>query len=233
MRKAAFLLTTQNIDIIINLNIHLMKKTLKFMVIGIIAVTMVSCQSKEEKAAEIIKKELSKNLYDFDSYQPIETIVTEAKMTMYNDSTCWKKAIAFRYGMKKVSEYLAEAKDAQKHMEIWGKPTSYSSTYSDKQYYQYKEEFDENYKKSKNAYDCKSISKELKELITKLDTTKVIGWEAKHRFRCKTKGGHSTIGEYRYVLDKDFKNVILIEDIEEDSEIRESLEYVANGGFDN
>ena len=213
-----------------------MRKALQILTLGVISILMVSCQSKEEKAAEFIKNELSKTLYDFESYQPIETTVTEAKMTMYNDSACWKKAAALAYGMKKATEYLEETKEAKEHMDIWGRPSYYSSSYSDNQYYKYKEEYEDNLEKAKNAYEiCKSIAAELKDQIAKLDTAKVIGWEAKHRFRCKTKGGNSTIGDYRYVLDKDFKNVILQEDVDDEDEtaIRDVLKSVANGEFDD
>lgn len=201
-----------------------------------LVIILTGCQSKEEKAAEFIKEELSKTLYDFESYQPIETIVTEAKMTMYNDSTCWNKAAVLAYGMEKTNEYIEEAKDAKEHMDIWGRPSSYSSLYSDNNYYKYKGEYEENLEKAENAFEvCKKIASELKKLIANLDTTKVVGWEAKHRFRCKTKGGQSTIGDYRYILDKDFKNVILREDVDskDDASIRDILKSVKNGDFDD
>lgn len=212
-----------------------MRKTVQFVVMVFISIILVSCQSKEEKAAEFIKNELSKTLYDFESYQPIETTVTEAKMTMYNDSACWTKAAALAYGMKKTTEYLEEMKDAKDRMEIW-RPSYYSSSYSDNQYYKYKEEYEDNLEKAKNAYDiCKGLAAELKKQIANLDTAKVIGWEAKHRFRCKTRGGNSTIGDYRYVLDKDFKKVLLQEDTddEDESAIRDVLKAVLNGDFDD
>lgn len=60
-------------------------------------ILMVACQSKEEKAAELIKNELSKTLYDFESYSPIETTVTEAKLSVYTDTVCWKKANILLY----------------------------------------------------------------------------------------------------------------------------------------
>ncbi len=213
-----------------------MKRKVQFVIIGIVSIIMVSCQSKEEKAAEFIKNELSKTLYDFESYQPIETTVTEAKMTMYNDSVCWKKAAALAYGMKKVSEYIEETKNAKERMDIWGRPSYYSSTYSDNQYYKYKEEYEDNLEKANNAYEiCKGIAAELKKHIAKLDTAKVIGWEVKHRFRCKTRGGNSTIGDYRYIIDKDFKTVILQEDTDDDDEtaIRDVLNAVVKRDFDD
>lgn len=208
-----------------------MRKTFNYLVISLIAILLVSCQSKEEKAAEYIKNELSKTLYDFDSYQPIETNVTVAKMTMYNDSACRSMAADIAEYMKEYTEFLEEAKSAEEHMDIWGRPTYYSSSYSDDKYYYYKKIYENNLS---NAEFMLKLSErvvvELKEKIAKLDTAKVIGWEVKHRFRCKTKGGNSTIADYRYVLDKDFKNTILQEDIddEDDISIRAALKFVAN-----
>ena len=155
---------------------------------------------------------------------------------MYNDSACRSKAAVINYGIKKVKEYLEDSKNAKEHMEIWGKPSYYSSSYSDNQYYKYKEEYEENFEKGKNAYElCKNLADELKKDIAKLDTTKVVGWEARHRFRCKTKGGNSTIADYRYVFDKDFKHVIVKEDIddEDESRIRDVLESVVQGDFED
>lgn len=97
-----------------------MKKVLQFIALGVMSMIMVSCLSNEKRAAKLIKKELSKTLYDFESYEPIETIVTEAKMTMYNDSACWTKAAVIAYHMKDVFEYLEEAKNAEEEMDIWG-----------------------------------------------------------------------------------------------------------------
>lgn len=208
-----------------------MRKTFNYLVISLIAILLVSCQSKEEKAAEYIKNELSKTLYDFDSYQPIETNVTVAKMTMYNDSACWRKAAEVAVYIKESTEFLEEAKSAKKDMDRWGRPTYYSSSYSDDQYYYYKKIYEDNLSNAEFMLNLSErVVAELKERIAELDTAKVIGWEVKHRFRCKTKGGNSTIADYRYVLDKDFKNTILQEyiDDEDDISIRATLIFVAN-----
>ncbi len=37
------------------------------------AFVMSACTSREEKVAETIKNEMFKTLYDFESYQPVET----------------------------------------------------------------------------------------------------------------------------------------------------------------
>lgn len=191
------------------------------------AILLSGCKSKEEKAAELIKDELSKTLYDFDSYQPIETIVIEAKANAYNDSACWRRGAALAYGMQKMVEYINQASEAKDHMDIWGEPSYYSSSYSDRQYYKYKRERDEAMDKAQQiGLLCKNIASEIKDSVSYLDTTMVIGWEVSHRFRCKTRGGNSTIGDYRYIIDKDFKNVLLREDLDDDDDkhVREAIE---------
>lgn len=47
-------------------------------ILSLSVLAFASCMSKEEKAAQLINTEMSKTLYDFDSYEPIETKVTEA-----------------------------------------------------------------------------------------------------------------------------------------------------------
>ena len=199
-------------------------------------ILMVACQSKEEKAAELIKNELSKTLYDFESYSPIETTVTEAKLSVYTDTVCWKKANILLYAFNYSKECLDKAKEAQERMEIWGPPTRYSSSYSDNQYYKYKKEWDEKTKTALTSWEVlKALAKNLKDTLQTLDSEKVIGWEVKHRFRCKNKGGNSTIGDYRYVIDKNFKTVLIREDTDEDEykNLREIVESTLKGDFES
>ena len=196
---------------------------------------MVGCKSKEEKAAELIKNELSRTLYDFESYSPIETIVTEAKHSVYTDTTLWTKAKVMLYTFNNATDYLNEAKEAEERKDIWGKPSSYSSSYSDNKYYKYKKEWQEKSEKAITNWELvKTLAKNLKDTLQTIDSEKVVGWEVKHRFRCKTKGGHSTIGDYRYIIDKDFKKVLIHEDTEDkDSEsLRGMIESVIKGDFD-
>lgn len=206
-----------------------MKKTTPFIALIACLMLLFSCQSKEKKAAKLIEKELSKTLYDFESYQPVETTLTEAKLTMYNDTTSWRKAEVLVYCLDKITNYTEAAEEAKELMDIWGPPSYYSTTYSDKQYYKYKEEYETNTKKRFDYLDIfNSIAKELQEMIAQLDTTKVIGWEVNHRFRCKTRGGLSTFGNFRYVIDKDFEHILIQEDLDDtdESHIRSTLQYV-------
>lgn len=191
-----------------------------------------SCKSKEDKAAELIKTELSKTLYDFDSYQPIETIVKEAKNTAYNDSLCWAKAAVLSVGMEQYIEKTHEATQSVERAQIWGAPTYYSSSYSDRKFYKYMEEGRSNMVEANlAAMVCNGLADSLNGMIQSLDTTNIIGWEVQHSFRCKTRGGNPEIAHYRYVIDKKFKRVLLREDTESksDKHIREAMQMVIDG----
>ena len=211
-------------------------KIIKLSIAFIICIAVfASCKSKEEKAEELIRTELSKTLYDFDSYKPIETTVKVAKANAFNDSTCWNKASVLAYGLSQVVENVKEASNATEHMAIWGKPTYYSSSYSDNQYYKYKSERDEYIAKANLAIIlCNSIANNLADTIAKLDTSQVVGWEVIHDFRCKTRGGNSEIGHYRYIVSKNFKEILLWEDTEQKShkDTRDALETVVSGWED-
>ena len=64
-----------------------MKKTLLSFLALLLCLSFTQCKSKEDKANELIKDYMFKNLYDFDSYQPIETKIDSAFHTIYNDSS--------------------------------------------------------------------------------------------------------------------------------------------------
>lgn len=206
-----------------------MKRRILFiLVIAACTSTFTSCFSKKDRAEKLIRQELSKTLYDYDSYQPIETTVSPAKRNVFNDTTCWNMGGSLAYGMKATVKCIDEMDDAKSHMAIWGPPSYYSSSYSDQQYYKYKDEYEEALLEFQtNLIICKSIASELLDSAQRLDTTQIIGWEVHHDFRCKTRGGNPEIAHYRYVISKDFKTILICEREGEDSDyIREAIESV-------
>lgn len=216
-----------------------MKRFLFICLTLIIAFSFSSCKSKadkskEEKAAELISKELSKTLYDFDSYEPIETIVKEACQTAYNDTTCLRLAATISLTMDKGSNAFNEAQGAKDFMDIWGTPTYYSSSYSDRQYYKYRDKFIDKHNDAVTYFStAKMLGESLEESIKFLDSTKIIGWEVNHRFRCKTRGGLNDIRDYRYIIDKEFKAVIFKEDMDDKNSAmtRAVIDDAAKGFF--
>ena len=184
-----------------------------FTILGI-----TGCKSNEEKANELIRTELSKTLYDFDSYQPIETIVKEAKNTAFNNKECWTYAMVVVSYLNDATEDIKKAQNAQEYMEIWGPPTYYSSSRSDRKYYEYKKEAEghlENAERSAKA--SRAAIDSIKCIKEKLDTIEIIGWEVRHKFRCKSKGGYASIGDYKYVIDKEFEKIIFEIDTDDEN----------------
>lgn len=211
-----------------------MRKNYLLVLLSLLFVGMTSCMSKEDKAEKLIKEEFSKTLYDFESYSPIETIVTEAKQSIYTDSAFFNLAQSLMAGYVLSYEYLEKGKEADEHMEIWGEPSRYSSSYSDRNYNKYKKDKEENYRKCLNTwFIVKGLEKNLKDTLQTIIPEKTIGWEVNHKFRCKTKGGHASIGNYRFVMDEKFKNILLYEDIdnEESKKLREIIEESLNEGL--
>lgn len=118
-----------------------MKKILLW--IAIIIPILSSCKSKEEKATEMIKNEMFKTLYDFESYQPIETKVDSAYTSIYTDSTIISHAYIARHFLDDVDKQLEEIKDAKSTMEIWGDGySSLSRTKFNNAYEKYTEALD-------------------------------------------------------------------------------------------
>lgn len=195
---------------------------------------LASCKSREDRAAELIRQELSKTLYDFGSYEPIETTVTEAYETAYNTPGCFGLAMAIVFEINEFKEAVEAVKDAGRRAEIWGAPTYYSSSYSDNQYYKHMEEVKEQADKATKIMSVvMSMGQTLQDSIANLDGSKQIGWDVKHRFRCKTRGGQATIGDYRYIISKDFKTILLREDIDDDDykQARDVIEEALAGHF--
>lgn len=214
-----------------------MKKVhLLLLVVFIAPLIVTSCKSKEDKAEELVKNELSKTLYDFESYEPIETKVSEAYQTAYNDTTCFRMAMGIAYILDKVSKAFDEAKDAREHADIWGPPTYYSSSYSDSQYRKYLDKANKKSEEALKGYELfKTMGAALEDSIKILDNKKMIGWEIKHRFRCKTKGGQNAIADYRYIVDPDFKTVYFCEDTDDKDykQAREVIEAALKGELTN
>lgn len=201
-------------------------------------VSLTSCETKEEKCAKLIKNELFKTLYDFDSYQPIETKVSEAKGNIYNDSSFWKKAEQLGDSIGLIRSYV----DRQGHLIDLANifmPTYFSSSFSDRKFREYNNESKELGRRIDEMFKyCEKTAKEMLTESEHIDTTKMVGYEVIHSFRCKTKDGNNEIAHLRYLISKDFKKVILREDLDKDGNFEENpksvlekLEDISKGHF--
>ena len=186
-------------------------KTLLFIVVSA-TMLLSGCKSKEEKANELIKDDMFKVLYDFASYEPIETNIDSAFTSVYTDSIITRHAYFIKIAIEKADEYLDEMKDARKTMEIWS--DGYSS-YSNSRYYEAKNKFNEHLEKAKACTNMVTLHSDSIKDRANFIKKEFCGWKATHKFRCKTKGGSPDIGNYEYIFDKDFKEIINKEDLDD------------------
>lgn len=200
-----------------------------------LAILMASCTSNEQKAERLIKADLEETLLDFDSYEPIKTTVIEAKVTMYNDTACRNKAAMLHAAMITAADFASQGEEAKEHMDIWT-PSHYATAYHRSQYVKYREEYISSMEKAQMAYSlAMRVGMELQQQIIELDTSKVIGWDVSHRFRCKNRGGNPTIGDFRYLINTDFSEIIFSVDADskDEKDIIETLDYAASHEFED
>ena len=93
-----------------------MKQIIIMALAGIFILT--GCKSKEEKALEAIKDEMFKTLYDFESYQPVETKIDSAFLSIYTDSTILKHGYVSNAILDEVKTTLEEVKDGNRIAKI-------------------------------------------------------------------------------------------------------------------
>lgn len=204
------------------------KNTLFLVVFTLVSVFLASCQSKEEKTVRLIKENLPEDVFDLESYEPMETTIEKAKMTLYNDTLSWNKASTIVSLFNDIEEYGRERKMAIESMYLYG---FFSGSGSD-DFQEYKEKVETYTEKIKDAVnEIKSLGLELIERFEQLNTKKVVGWEVNHRFKCHTVSGDLVIVDHRYVMDKGFKNILIFENpnYDRDLTVREVLGSVESG----
>lgn len=199
----------------------------KILLFGIIALLFVACKSKEEKANELIKMELNKTLYDFSSYEPIETIVDSAFTSIYRDSLILSHAYKVQACLELYKEQIAEVNSEISTAEIWS--DSYSS-YGRKKFNEAREKAQTSLDKA--IFYAQKMEEEktlLKTEIDKFEST-FCGYQAKHKFRCKTKGGNFDLADYLYIIDENFGKILSVSrlDDEDFDKIKELIDEVKN-----
>jgi hypothetical protein len=205
-----------------------MKKVLFFLVIGCIISCKSNTESKnesisnEEKILELIKDDMFKTLYDFESYEPIETSkIDSAYTTIYQDSIIREEAVKIIATMEICDKILNECEEHYRTIEIWG--DSYTVRARNK-VNEAREELSKNLTYAEKALAMvkdaqKTIKKESENFAPNF-----IGWSVTHKFRCKTKGGAYDLGEYKYIFSPQLDKILYTIDLE--SEIDEKISSI-------
>lgn len=186
-------------------------KTLLFIVVSA-TMLLSGCKSKEEKANELIKDDMFKVLYDFASYEPIETNIDSAFTSVYTDSIITRHAYFIKIAIEKADEYLDEERRTKKPWRFGVMAILHIVTL---EYYEAKNKFNENLEKAKACTNMVTLHSDSIKDRANFIKKEFCGWKATHKFRCKTKGGSPDIGNYEYIFDKDFKEIINKEDLDD------------------
>ena len=168
-----------------------------------------------------------KTLYDFESYEPIETKIDSAFTSIYTDSIIKSYAYIARAFLDDVEENLDKIKDDRNTMEIWS--DSYSSLGRSK-YNEALKNYGERLDKTKRYMEVVNNYMDSIKIISSNFKPEFYGWKASHKFRCKNKGGNFDLGNYIYVFDKKMNSIIYKEDIDDDSnnKIRNIIDEAIN-----
>lgn len=192
-----------------------MKRFFSFGMVVMVICCLSGCKSNERKAEDLIRDYMFKHLHDYDSYEVVETRVDTAYNLPIFNASIRAEAQDVKDIMDDIDDIQSDMESAQRSMEIWG--DSWSS-YSRREYNEARDKWLKNLDNyvGKMTIIINSLS-EINEGIKKMDSKEVLGWLVSHKFRCNTRGGNRTLGDYTFVMDKSFKNILLqIDDDDED-----------------
>ena len=200
-----------------------MKRIYYVVALALCAISIVGCKSREQKAQALINEYMFKTLYDYESYEVVETKVDSCYSSLFKDAEVRRAALQAKETLEETSEYADEAKRARQTMDIW--EGSWSS-YSRRRYNEAKEEL-------KTAYlNLTKTYKKHKEYMLFIKNKSIgfeeqfIGWEVQHSFRCKNRGGNFTLGDYMFVIDEKFTQII--DAITYDEDFESIMVYITN-----
>lgn len=196
---------------------------IKILIFTIITPLFLSCKSDQQKALELIDKYMFDSLYDYSSYEVISTEIDSAFTTIYQDSIIQNYALTIKILKEKAKEYSRDYDHAKDLMDIYsgGYSLSWSKYYTD----------------AKRALDnytfCIESWNDASDSIKYYSNNFIpqhIGWNAKHRFRTKSKGGNFAIGNYNFIMDDSFKEISAVLDTDDELliEIQEIVDNSLN-----
>lgn len=183
--------------------------TKKLFLYLISALVICGCgKNIEEQAQEAVKNELHKNLYYFDSYEPLETKVDSAFNTPENNPDVNEFMRSVWEQMDQVKEFAAELEDAERTIASLSDARKLGGSFA----YDYNEAVkDKVYVETKIKDNLKVVYEnalKFSKFISQADSS-FIGWRVMHTYRAKTRGGDPSIGREVYIFSKDFKNLLL------------------------
>lgn len=193
-----------------------------FLAIIIALLAFSGCKSNVQKAEALIKDYMFKTLYDFDSYEVVETTIDSAFNNPIMNSRILSLAMDAIEKDEESENHHDEYEHASRSMDIWS--GGWSST-SIREFNKAREKAIEELLSSVEAK--RVYYQDLQQIKAMSDTLSRghIGWTVSHRFRCNTKGGNKTLGDYIFIMDKKFKKILHSFD-SEDEDFKSAFETI-------
>lgn len=187
---------------------------MKKILLGIISlIALASCGgSLEDKANALIRKDMEKNLYHVETYDPAETLVDSA-FTPFDDPVFYDKTLELYNLNMAINQYDEEMKRKKSSMLIYG---SYQDFALNRNIYQEaKADYEKNAEnKRKKESKARKLAKELKAMLE--SEQQFIGFRAQHSFRAENNAGQTVFGHREYLFDKDMSEIIAAYDMDSD-----------------
>lgn len=174
-------------------------------IMGLLIALSACSTSKEEKAQEMAAHYLKGVIYNFDSYEPLQTKVDSSYVSLSTD----KEAIELTKDMLKLfqlaQDYAKKVERAESSMEIWS-PNGSSSAFIKGEYRRAKEKRNENQRLlDKTKERIQNQFSKIKSRQSNLDMGKVAGWKVYHKFKSlNVTGSTDSFGEYVFICDDKF-----------------------------
>ena len=184
----------------------------------------VGCQSKEDKANKLIDEYMFKHLHDYKSYEVVETTIDTLYNSPLTDLECINLAISANEHLEKCVDYSGDAERDDRSMDIWSGGWSSTSRSEYKKAYKswLTHKIGETQERIEYLKELKSIFKKAESLSGK----EQIGWIASHTFRSNTLAGNSSLGNYMFFIDKDFKTILA--SYSDEDELEEAIPIITD-----
>lgn len=178
---------------------------MKKLLLIIVSIFIISgCKSREEKAAELIKKDLLSQ-HNISGYEAVETKIDSAFISAHTDSIILNLANRINTRITDEAElYLLKLKEKESLINLF--KTS-GLTNSDELFIQAAYEFKDYSDKLSACYKTMQLDQDSIIERAKTLSKDFSGWQVSHAFKFNGDDGESYTADYIYVFDKDFNKI--------------------------
>ena len=190
---------------------------MKKLLLIIVSIFIISgCKSREEKAAELIKKDLLSQ-HNISGYEAVETKIDSAFISAHTDSIILNLANRINTRITDEAElYLLKLKEKESLINLF--KTS-GLTNSDELFIQAAYEFKDYSDKLSACYKTMQLDQDSIIERAKTLSKDFSGWQVSHAFKFNGDDGESYTADYIYVFDKDFNKILYSANINDENYI--------------